>query len=74
MGEVYRSRDARLNRDVAIKVLPAVFVRDPDRLRRLHAGGTGRLRSEPSHHSVFTLVQHKAELCAHGHYPSRQGS
>jgi serine/threonine protein kinase len=31
---VYRSRDARLNRDVAIKVLPAVFVRDRDRLRR----------------------------------------
>ena len=34
MGEVYRARDARLNRDVAIKVLPAVFARDPDRLRR----------------------------------------
>jgi serine/threonine protein kinase len=34
MGEVYRARDARLNRDVAIKVLPAVFVGDPDRLRR----------------------------------------
>jgi len=34
MGEVYRARDARLNRDVAIKVLPAGFARDPDRLRR----------------------------------------
>jgi eukaryotic-like serine/threonine-protein kinase len=34
MGEVYRSRDARLNRDVAIKVLPAGFARDPERLRR----------------------------------------
>ena len=34
MGEVYRARDARLNRDVAIKVLPAVFARDPDRMRR----------------------------------------
>jgi eukaryotic-like serine/threonine-protein kinase len=34
MGEVYRARDARLNRDVAIKVLPAVFARDPERLRR----------------------------------------
>ncbi|MGB8762015.1 MAG: serine/threonine-protein kinase, partial [Candidatus Sulfotelmatobacter sp.] len=34
MGEVYRARDARLNRDVAIKVLPAAFARDPERLRR----------------------------------------
>src|ERR1700689_1857165 len=34
MGEGYRARDARLNRDVAIKVLPAAFARDPERLRR----------------------------------------
>jgi serine/threonine-protein kinase len=34
MGEVYRARDARLDRDVAIKVLPAAFAADPDRLRR----------------------------------------
>jgi len=34
MGEVYRARDASLKRDVAIKVLPASFSRDPDRLRR----------------------------------------
>jgi serine/threonine protein kinase len=35
MGEVYRARDARLNRDVAIKVLPPLFARDPDRMARL---------------------------------------
>ena len=34
MGEVYRAHDARLGRDVAIKVLPASFSSDPDRLRR----------------------------------------
>ncbi len=34
MGEVYRARDAKLNRDVAIKVLPEAFASDPDRLAR----------------------------------------
>jgi serine/threonine protein kinase/Tol biopolymer transport system component len=34
MGEVYRARDTALNRDVAIKVLPDAFAKDPDRLTR----------------------------------------
>ncbi len=34
MGEVYRARDTKLNRDVALKILPDAFARDADRLAR----------------------------------------
>ena len=34
MGEVYRARDSKLGRDVAIKILPAAFTSDPERLAR----------------------------------------
>src|SRR3954467_6819192 len=34
MGEVYRARDTRLQRDVAVKILPESFAREPDRLHR----------------------------------------
>ncbi len=36
MGEVYRARDTKLGRDVALKVLPELFAADPERLARLH--------------------------------------
>ena len=34
MGQVYRARDTKLNRDVALKILPDAFASDPDRLTR----------------------------------------
>ena len=34
MGEVYRARDLKLGRDVAIKILPLAFTSDPERLAR----------------------------------------
>ena len=34
MGQVFRARDTKLNRDVALKVLPESFAKDPDRLAR----------------------------------------
>src|SRR2546426_9926592 len=45
MGEVYRARDSRLHRDVAVKVLPDDFTGDQDRLRRFEqeARATGQL-------------------------------
>src|SRR5271155_1241111 len=59
MGEVYRARDARLKREVAIKVLPAGLSRDPDRLRRFEqeALATAAL-NHPNILAVFDIGTH----------------
>lgn len=56
MGEVLRARDPRLGRDVAIKVLPAAFAGDPDRLARFEreARAVGQL-SHPNVLAVFDV-------------------
>jgi eukaryotic-like serine/threonine-protein kinase len=60
MGEVYRALDARLGREVAIKVLPASFAGDVDRLRRFEqeARATGAL-NHPNILAVYDIGSHE---------------
>jgi serine/threonine protein kinase/Tol biopolymer transport system component len=53
MGEVYRARDGRLGRDVAIKVLPAEYARDPDRRARFER--EARAVAALNHPNIVTL-------------------
>jgi hypothetical protein len=59
MGEVYRARDSRLKRDVAIKVLPAGLARDPDRIARFEreARAAGGL-NHPNIVAVYEVGRH----------------
>ena len=53
MGEVYRAHDTKLARDVAIKVLPAKFVNDPERLSRFQR--EARMLAALNHANIATI-------------------
>ncbi len=60
MGEVYRARDTRLGREVAIKVLPAAFSANPDRLRRFeHEARAAGLLNHPNITALYDIGSHE---------------
>jgi len=60
MGEVYRARDEKLNRDVAVKVLPATYSQDTERLTRFEqeAQAAGSL-NHPNILAVYDVGEHE---------------
>ena len=59
MGEVYRARDERLARDVAVKVLPAGLAHDPDRMRRFeHEAKAAGALNDPHILAVYDTGSH----------------
>ena len=61
MGEVYRCRDTRLGRDVALKILPESFARDSDRLHRFEQEArVVAALNDPNILGVFDIGQHNS--------------
>jgi serine/threonine-protein kinase len=66
MGRVHRARDTRLNRDVAIKVLPELFASDPDRLARFtREAQTLASLNHPNIAQIYGLEESPADAGPH---------
>jgi len=63
MGEVYRARDTKLERDVAIKVLPAAFVEDHERLQRFER--EAKLLAQLNHPNIAHIYGMEASGDSH---------
>jgi serine/threonine protein kinase/tetratricopeptide (TPR) repeat protein len=68
MGEVYRAQDAKLGRDVALKVLPAEMAHDPERLARFHR--EAKALAQLDHPNIVTI--HSVEECNGVHFLTMQ--
>ena len=67
MGEVYRAHDSRLNRDVALKVLPDGFASDPDRLARFRREAQVLASlNHPNIAAIYGLEELARSRIAHG--------
>ena len=64
MGEVYRGRDTRLDRDVAIKLLPSAFASDPERLARFER--EAKLLASLNHPNIAHLYGFETAIPAGG--------
>ena len=53
MGQVYRASDTKLDRDVAIKILPEAFAHDPERLARSTRGQDARVAESSPHRAIY---------------------
>ena len=75
MGEVYRARDRKLNRDVAIKVLPELFAADPDRLARFEREAqTLAALNHPNIAQIHGVVEIPPQTVAQGFPPPRKAT
>ena len=64
MGEVYSARDTKLGRDVALKILPATFARDPERLARFQR--EARLLASLNHPHIAAIYGMEESGGLHG--------